>query len=315
MRNHVVRIFTGTSNPALAEKVVKELGMELVDTTVERFPDSEIRVKINQDVRGSDAYVIQSTCPPVNDNLMELLILIDCLRRTSAARITAVIPYFGYARQDRKDEGRVPITAKLVANMLTTAGAHRIMTIQLHAEQIQGFFDIPVDHLYGSKVFIDYLKTLDLKDPIVLAPDVGSSKRALAYAKRIGDDVDIAIVEKRRESADTVRAANIIGEVEGRDVVIPDDMISTGGSIVEATRLAKKLGAKKIYIAATHGVLVGPAKERLSKAPVEKVLVTDTIPIGEEKRFDTLKVLSVAPLLAKAITHVHENRSVSILIN
>jgi ribose-phosphate pyrophosphokinase len=314
MKDHALKIFKGFAGTELAEAIAAGIDLSVADSTIERFPDGEIRVKINEDVRGSDAFIVQSTCPPVNENLMCLLILIDCLVRASAARITAVIPYYGYARQDRKDEGRVPITAKLVANLIATAGADRVLTIDLHAEQIQGFFDIPVDHMYGSNVFLDYLKKKKLYNPVVLAPDIGSSKRALAYAKRLNNGVDIAVVEKRRESATKVVQGHVIGSVEGRDVIIPDDMISTGGSIVGAAELARKQGARDIYLAATHGVLVGRAVEILSKADVSEVLVTDTIPVPPEKRFANLKVLSVAPLLSKTIRHIHENKSVSSLL-
>ena len=263
-------------------------------------------------MRGADVFLIQSTAPPVNDNLMELLILIDAARRASASRITAVIPYFGYARKDRKDEGRVPITAKLVANLLTEAGADRILTVDLHAAQIQGFFDVPVDHLYASPVLTSHFRAIGLKDLTVVAPDVGSSKMARGYANRLGGD--LAIVDKRRVSADTVAVGAVIGEVADRNVLLVDDMISTAGSITEAARICREQGAASVRIAATHGVLCGPARERLRDAPVEEIVLTDTIPV-DGAGLDCVTVLSIAPLLGEAILRVHTEQSLSVLFN
>ena len=302
-------LITGTENRQLAESVAKHLGVELADADVSRFPDGEINVKINSDVRGSDVFIIQSTCPPVNENLMEILILIDTLKRASADRITAVIPYYGYARKDRKDEGRVPITAKLVANVLERAGADRVMTVDLHASQIQGFFDIPVDHLYGSPIFIECFQGLGLENTTILATDVGSSKRAQAYARLLGGE--LAIIDKRRTGPDQTKVANVIGELKKRDVIIVDDMISTGGSITEAAKIASEHGASKIYLAATHPVFCGPAIERLMSVTVEKIFVSDTICVDIEKFEGKLEILSVAPLLSEAIKRVHMNLSIS----
>jgi len=302
-------LVTGTADPQLAEAIAKCLDVDLTNAEVSRFPDGEINVKINSDVRGSDAFIIQSTCPPVNDNLMEILILIDTLKRASADRITAVIPYYGYARKDRKDEGRVPITAKLTANLLERAGADRVMTIDLHASQIQGFFDIPVDHLYGSPVFLDCFSRLKLKKLTVLATDAGASKRAQAYARLFGGE--LAIIDKRRVGPDKIEVANVIGELEGREVIIIDDMISTGGSICEAARIANEKGADRLFLAATHPVLCGEAINRLKKAPVEKIFISDTIPVDINDFDGKIEILSVAPLLSEAIKRVHMNMSVS----
>jgi ribose-phosphate pyrophosphokinase len=276
------------------------------------FPDSEISCKIDEDVRGRDVFIIQPTCPPVNDNLMELLIMIDSFMRASADRITAVIPYFGYARQDRKDEGRVPITAKLVANLIMRAGANRVLTMDLHAAQIQGFFDIPTDHLYAAPVIDDYIKTMNLdeEDLVVVSPDEGSIKRALAHMTRLGGH--LAIIDKRRSSAENTRQAHVIGsEIEGKTALIFDDMISTGSSICGAAQVMRDAGARQVYLAATHGLLVGGAIERLQNAPIDQLLITDTIPLSSDKVIPKIKVLSVAPLLGEAIKRIHSNESVS----
>jgi ribose-phosphate pyrophosphokinase len=277
---------------------------------VDRFPDGEIDVQVLENVRGNDVFLVQSTSPPVNDHLMELLILVDAVRRASASRITAVIPYFGYARKDRKDEGRVPITAKLVANLLTEAGAQRVLTVDLHAAQIQGFFDIPVDHLYAAPVLVQHFAAQQIPHLTVVAPDVGSSKMARGYANRLGGD--LAIVDKRRVSADRVESGAVIGDVEGRNVLLMDDMISTAGSITEAARTVRAAGATSVRIAATHGVLCGPARERLAAAALDEVVLTDTIPV-DATGLGNLRILSIAPLLAEAIQRVHEERSISVL--
>ncbi len=309
---NALKIFAGNSNLPLAEKISDYLGIRLGQGRIAPFPDSEIMVKVEEDVRGSDVFVIQSTCKPVNENLMELLIYIDCLRRASAARITAVIPYFGYARQDRKDEGRVPITAKLVANLITTAGADRVLTIDLHAAQVQGFFDIPVDHLLAEPVISYFLKTLDLNGSLTLvSPDVGNVKRAKGYAQRF--DVELAIIDKRRVSGSDTVVDNIIGTVKDKTVLMVDDMISTAGTVCNAARVCMDRGAKAVYVAVTHPVLVGPAIERLAAAPITKLIVTDTIPLSEKAKISlpNIHVLSVSDLLGEAIRRIHRNESVS----
>ncbi|RKY38177.1 MAG: phosphoribosylpyrophosphate synthetase [Candidatus Omnitrophota bacterium] len=307
-------IFTGNANPQLAEKICDYLGVDPGKAVVDRFSEGEIRVKIEQNVRGNDVFVIQPTSPPPNENLMELLIMIDALRRASAARITAVIPYFGYARQDRKDQPRVPISAKLVANLITTAGADRILTMDLHAGQIQGFFDIPLDHLFAVKIFVDHLKnTLDLSNLVAVSPDVGGIKMARAYAKRL--EVPLAIVDKRRVSMEEAEVMNILGEVKGKDVCIVDDIVATAGSLVEAVQALKNKGAKDVYATITHPVLSGPAIERLKRADIKKLYVTDTIPVPEEKMISKIEVLSVAELLGEAIKRIHREESVSVLFD
>ena len=303
-------VFSGSANEPLAKKVCEYLSLPLGRLQITRFPDGEIDLKLMEDVRGADVYVIQPTCPPVNEHLMEMLILIDCLRRASAERITAVIPYFGYARQDRKAEGRVPISAKLVANMITTAGAHRALSVDLHAAQLQGFFDIPMDHLYAAPVLVDYFRRLELKDLTIVSPDVGGIKMARAYAKRL--NAGLAIVDKRRSGPTEIEAMHVIGDVKNQNLILVDDMISTGTSITEAARACRKEGAKDIYICGTHAVLSGKAVEKLSKAPVKEVVVTDTIPTAG-KEFPTLKVLSIANLLGEAIRRIHHSESVSSL--
>jgi ribose-phosphate pyrophosphokinase len=309
---NIMKVFSGRAHPELAQKICDYLGLPLGRTLVGNFPDGEISCKIDEDVRGRDVFVVQPTCPPVNENLMELLIIIDSLKRASANRITAVIPYFGYARQDRKDEGRVPITAKLVANMITQAGANRVLAMDLHTAQIQGFFDIPVDHLYAAPVIDNYIRSLGFAEDemVVVSPDEGSIKRALAHMTRLGGH--LAIIDKRRASADTTRQANVIGErVEGRVALIFDDMISTAGSICGAAETMRRAGARKVILAATHGLLVGPAIQRLCQAPFDELILTDTIPLPPEKRLPKITVLSVAPLLGEAIKRIHRNESVS----
>jgi ribose-phosphate pyrophosphokinase len=288
------------------------LGDPLGKLKLSNFPDGEIELRIEEDVRGRDVFLIQPTCPPVNDNLMELLIMVDSFKRASAARITAVLPYYGYARQDRKDVGRVPITAKLVANLLTVAGTDRVLALDLHAAQIQGFFDIPVDHMHAGPVINDYIRSLNIppRDFVVLSPDEGSIKRALLHQKKIGGA--IAIVDKRRSSATEVKSMNLIGaSLDGKVAVIFDDMISTAGSVTQAAHVARCNGAREIYACAAHAVLCGPAIERLRDAPLKQVVVSDSIPLPPHKQLPNIKVLSVAPLLADAIKRIHFNESVS----
>ena len=307
-------IFSGNANLELAKDICKDLKVKLQDALVGRFSEGEIRVKINENVRGKDVFVVQPTCPPSNDNLMELLIMIDALRRASAKRITAVIPYFGYARQDRKDQPRVPITAKLVANLLTIAGADRILTMDLHAGQIQGFFDIPVDHLFSVGVFVDYFSKMNIKDLVAVSPDVGSIKMARAYAKRVSSG--LAIIDKRRVSPEKAEAMHIMGEVEGKNVIIVDDMIATGSSLIEAVEALKKAKAKAIYAAITHGILSGPAIQRIDQCQgLEKLLISDSVPLSSEKQHEKIQVLSVANLLAEAIKRIHNEESVSCLFD
>jgi ribose-phosphate pyrophosphokinase len=309
-----IAVFSGNAHPELAKNICKYLKVKLSDVLVTRFSEGEIRVKVNENVRGKDVFVIQPTCPPTNDNLMELLIMIDALKRSSAQRITAVIPYFGYARQDRKDQPRVPITAKLVANLLTTAGANRVLTMDLHAGQIQGFFDIPVDHLLAVGVFIDYISKLNLKDVVVVSPDVGGIKMARAYAKRIS--AGLAIIDKRRDSPDKTEVMHILGEVEAKHAVIVDDLIATGSSLVEAVDALKKAKTKSIRAAISHGVLSSPAIERVEKSKgLEELLITDSIPLDDHKKHPRIKVLSVADLLGEAIKRIHHEESVSSLFD
>ncbi len=304
-------VFSGNAHPKLAKDICKYLDVSVGDALVGRFSEGEVRVKINENVRGKDVFIIQPTCPPVNDNLMELLILIDALRRASSQRITAVIPYFGYARQDRKDQPRVPITAKLVANLLTKAGADRVLTMDLHAGQIQGFFDIPLDHLFAVNIFVEYFKKLKLNNLVIATPDVGGIKMARAYAKRLS--AQLAIVDKRRISADQAEVMNVLGEVKNAQVVIVDDLIATGGSVIEATEALRKHGAKEVYVAITHGVLSGNALELIDKSPLKQLLITDTIPMSNSKKHPKIKVLSVSELLAEAIKRIHNEESVSSL--
>ncbi len=313
MNNFQLKVFSGRANVSLAEKIAQYLGDPLGKLTLLNFPDGEFWCRIDDDVRGRDVFVVQSTCHPVNENIMELLIILDSLKRASASRITVVLPYYGYARQDRKAEGRVPITAKLVADLLTSAGAQRVLTLDLHAAQIQGFFNIPVDHLYASPVILKHVRRLNLdpRDLVVLSPDEGSVKRSLRYQKKL--NVNMAIVDKRRVSAEKVEPANLIGaSLEGKVALIFDDMISTAGTVVSAAHTARTLGkAKAVYIFATHGVLCGEAIPRLRDAPIERVVITDTIPLTPEKQLANIDVLTVAELLADAIKRIHFNQSVS----
>ncbi len=316
--NHVnrLKIFSGNANRTLAERIADNLGDSLGRMQVTQFPDGETSVRIEEDVRGRDVFIIQPTCPPVNENLMELLVIIDAFKRASPWRITIVLPYYGYARQDRKDVGRVPITAKLVANLLTMSGATRILALDLHAAQIQGFFDIPVDHLHAGPVLNNYVRRLEIpqNELVVLSPDEGSIKRALSHQKKLGGS--LAIVDKRRASATETKQPNLIGSsLEGKVAFIFDDMISTAGSVVGAAKVAVQHGAKDVYCCATHGVLCGPAIERLRDAPIKQVVVTDSIPLPPEKQLPNIKVLSVDFLLANAIKRIHNNESVSKLFD
>ena len=307
-------VFAGNAHPELAKDICKYLKIKLSDAFITRFSEGEIRVKINENVRGKDVFLIQPTCPPTNDNLMELLIMIDALRRSSAQRITAVMSYFGYARQDRKDQPRVPITAKLVANLLTTAGADRILTLDLHAGQIQGFFDIPVDHLFAVGIFVDYFSSLKFKDVVVVSPDVGGIKMARAYAKRLS--ADLAIIDKRRESPDKTEVMHILGNIEDKDVIIVDDLIATGSSLIEAVDALKKAKAKNICAAITHGVLSGSAIERIAKCKdLKELVITDSIPLDISKKIAKIKVLSLADLLGEAIKRIHQEESISCLFD
>ncbi len=310
--NNKLKVFSGRANIPLAQRMAQALGDPLGKMTLTDFPDGEILARIEEDVRGRDVFVVQPTCPPVNQNLMELLIILDSFKRASAERITAVLPYYGYARQDRKDQGRVPITAKLVANILTSAGADRVLALDLHAAQIQGFFDIPVDHLHAAPVISDYIRSLEIlpRDFVVLAPDEGSIKRVLTYQKRLGGS--IAIVDKRRSSATETQQANLIGaSLDGKVAVIFDDMISTAGSVVGAAHVARRAGAREIYACASHGLLVDNAIDRLRDAPIRQLVISDSIPLPPQKQLPNIKVLSVAPLLADAIKRIHYNESVS----
>ncbi len=310
-----MKIFAGNANPDLAEKIVKNLNTRLGGCEVLSFPDGEVMVKILENVRGLDVFVVQPICPPnVNNYLMELLIMIDAMRRSSANRITAVIPYYGYARQDRKDQPRVPITAKLVANLVTAAGADRVLTMDLHADQIQGFFDIPVDHLYAAPVFIDYFKKKKMTDGdvVIISPDEGGIKTAHAWAKRL--NANLAAIDKRRITGTETQVFNIMGDVKKRAAIIVDDIVSTAGSLCDAAKLIKERGVKEVYAAISHPVLVEPAVERIENSEIKKLLVTDTIPLGDKlKRCSKIEILSVSGLLAEAIKRIHNGESVSSL--
>jgi ribose-phosphate pyrophosphokinase len=303
-------LLAGTANLPLAREIAKHLNLELGAVTIKKFADGEIFVRIDENVRGRDLFIIQSTTAP-GDNIIELLLLIDAAHRASAARTNAVIPYFGYARQDRKDQPRVAIGAKLMANMVTGAGANRVLSVDFHQHQIQGFFDIPVDHLYAAPVFTRYFREKRLTNLVVVSPDVGSAKMARGFAKRL--DATMGIIDKRRPAANVSEVMNVIGDVEGKDCLLSDDMIDTAGTMAEAARALKDRGANDIYACATHALLSGPAVERLSNAPFKEIVVTDTIPVPDEKRFPALTVLSVGELLAHAIRYTHFNESVSSL--
>lgn len=306
-----LRILTGTSNPALAKAICEHLGCQLTPVLCDTFSDGEIRIEIQDNVRGDDVFVVQSTCAPVNFNLMQLCLMLDALKRASAGRVTAVMPYYGYARQDRKVSPRAPISARMVADFLSVSGMNRLVTIDLHAGQIQGFFDMPVDNLYAQPVILDYLQNLS-SDVVVVSPDAGGVERARSYAKRLG--ADLAIVDKRRDKPNQAEAMNVIGNVKDKIAIVLDDMIDTAGTMVAASTVLLDKGAKEVMAAATHPVLSGPAIERITASPFSKVLVTDTVPLGEKvKACPKLHVLSVAGILAKAIHNIHTESSVSVL--
>lgn len=305
-----LKIFSGNAHSKLAEDLCDYLGTELVNAEVSRFKDGEIKSRIFETVRGADIFVIQPTAPPVNENLMELLVIIDALRRASARRITAVMPYYGYARQDRKANPRDPITSKLIANLLTQAGARRVLSIDFHAPQIQGFFDIPVDHLYASPIMVDYFKDYNRSDLIAVAPDVGSVKRVRSFAESL--NIPMAIIDKRRPKANVAEVMNVIGEVKGKNVILLDDIIDTAGTITEAAKVLKEKGAKDVYACCTHALFSGPAVERLKNAPINKIVVTNTI-AQKDNELENLEVLSVAPLVGEAIDRIFKDLSVSVL--
>ncbi len=308
-----IKIFTGSSNPALAEAICREIGIKMGEADVKKFADGEVAVSLYESVRGSDVFIINSTCKPVNDSLVELLVMIDAARRASAGRINAVIPYFGYARQDRKAKARDPISAKLVANMLVAAGADRVLTMDLHASQIQGFFDIPVDHLVGNPIFVDYYAKkfgAKCKDMVVVSPDVGSVARARAFAQKL--NMNLAIVDKRRQQANQSEVMNVIGDVAGKDCILFDDMVDTAGSLCNAAKAIVEVGgAKSVYACASHGVLSGPALERLSNSVIEEIAFLDTIPAVDADACPKIKYLSVAPMFAEAIERIYQEISVS----
>jgi len=307
-----IKLLTGNSHKSLAEDVAKNMGVNLTDTTVTTFSDGEISVQINENVRGSDVFVLQSTCYPVNSNIMELLLITDALKRASASRITAVIPYYGYGRQDRKVQPRVPISSKLVADLITAAGCNRVLTVDLHAGQIQGFFNIPVDHLYATPVLIDYMQRCEFNNLVVVSPDAGGVERARAFAKKL--NAKLAIIDKRREKANVSQVMNVIGNVQGRDALLLDDMIDTAGTIVQAAQALKDQGASRVFAACTHAVLSGPAIDRINDSPIEELIVTNTIPLETKKeKCKKLTVLSIAQLLAEAIMRIHEESSINSL--
>jgi ribose-phosphate pyrophosphokinase len=306
-----LKLFTGNAHRVLAEEIAACLGITLGQAEVTRFSDGEIFVQLDENVRGADVFIVQPTCPPVNDSLMELLVMLDAVKRASAERITAVLPYYGYARQDRKVQPRVPISAKLVADLITAAGAHRVLALDLHAGQIQGFFDIPVDHLFAAPVVIDYLEKRGLADPVVVSPDAGGVERARAIAKRLR--AGLAIIDKRRDSPNVAVFMYLIGDVKGKDAVIIDDMIDTAGTMVQAADALKREGARRILACGVHPVLSGPAMARIEGAPLEELVVTNSIPLGKDKQIPKITVLSVAPLLAEAIRRIHDEESVSTL--
>ncbi|WP_026895836.1 ribose-phosphate diphosphokinase [Clostridiisalibacter paucivorans] len=308
-----IKVFSGNANKDLAQKICKEIDVHFGNSEVSRFSDGEISVNINETVRGSDVFVIQSTCPPVNENLMELLILIDAFKRASAGRINAVIPYYGYARQDRKTKARDPITSKLVADILTKAGADRVVSMDLHAAQLQGYFDIPVDHLLGVPILAKYFENMNTSDTVVVSPDIGGVRRARNFASIL--DMPIAIIEKRRPKANVSEVMNVIGDIENKNVIIVDDIIDTAGSMTKAAKVLKDFGAKDVYACCTHPVLSGPAIERIGNSVIKKLIVTDTIPLPEEKQIDKIEVVSVAPLFGEAIKRIYANESVSTLFD
>ncbi len=307
---HMLKVFSGNAHPALAREICEYLGVSPGEIQVGRFPDGEVRLQILENVRGTDVFVIQPTCRPVNENLVELLVMLDAFRRASADRITAVMPYYGYARQDRKDRPRVPISARLVADLITSAGANRILTLDLHAGQIQGYFDIPVDHLFATPVTVDYFRKLKLKSLVVVSPDPGGVERARAFAKRMR--APLAIIDKRREDPDVVEVMNVIGDVKGKTCLIVDDMIDTGGTLIRGTHALLDKGAEKVYACCTHGVFAAEAISKICEAPLEQVVATNSIPPSPEaQQCGKIKILSIAKLLACALRSIHEETSVS----
>ena len=308
-----IKIIAGNSNMELAQKIADYIGVKVADCQVTTFSDGEISVNMNETVRGCDVFVIQSTNNPVNENLMELLIMIDALRRASAGRITAVIPYYGYARQDRKAKARDPITAKLVANLITAAGADRVLTMDLHAAQIQGYFDIPLDHLLGGSLLADYFNEKNIEDLVVVSPDLGSVTRSRKFANQLEGEVPLAIIDKRRPKANVCEVMNLIGDVKGKNVIMLDDMIDTAGTITNAANALKEFGAKNIYACCTHAVLSGPAIERIENSAISELIVLDTIRLPKEKELDKIKVLTVAEMFGEAIKKIFSNESVSVL--
>ncbi|MBN2414978.1 ribose-phosphate pyrophosphokinase [bacterium] len=310
MNGNDMKIFSGLGNLELAEQIADYLGMPLGKTKITRFNDGEISVKYDENIRGTDVFIVQPTCPP-GDRLIELLLLIDASRRASAKRITAVIPYFGYARQDRKDQPRVAISSKLMANLITVAGADRMLTMDLHSASIQGFFDIPSDHLYSSTLFVDRLQRIDLTDPVVVAPDIGSSKRAGAYATRL--NADLAVVDKKRSGPGKIADMTLIGNVSGRDVIMIDDMVDTAGTLCRAAEIIADAGANKIFAACTHPILSKDAVQRIQDSKISRIFVTDTIQVPQEKRFKKLEIISSAPLFGEAIRRIHNEESISSL--
>jgi ribose-phosphate pyrophosphokinase len=308
-----LKIFSGSANGILAREICDYLQVPLGQVKLKRFSDGEINFQILENVRGQDIFIVQPTCPPVNEHLMELLIMIDAFKRASAQRITAVIPYYGYARQDRKEKPRVPISAKLVGDLLSAAGTYRLLTMDLHAGQIQGFFDMPVDHLYARPVVLEYLAHLKLSNPAIVSPDAGGVERARAYAKRL--NMSLAIIDKRRIDDNEAEAMHIVGDVKGKNVIIVDDLIDTAGTVVKASEALRREGACRIFVAATHPILSGPAIQRIVNSDIEELIVTDTIPLTEEKRVPKIRVLGVAKLLGEAIRSIHEETSVSSLFD
>jgi ribose-phosphate pyrophosphokinase len=306
-----LKIFTGSAHPDLGEAIARSLKMPLGRAHLARFSDGEVWFQIQDNVRGADVFVVQPTAPPVNENLMELLVMLDAFKRSSASRITAVIPYYGYARQDRKDKPRVPISAKLVADLLSTAGTDRILTMDLHASQIQGYFDVPVDHLFAAPVIIEHVLKMELPDLTVVSPDAGGVERARAYAKRL--DAALAIVDKRRDAPNVAEVHNVIGEVEGRTCLIVDDIVDTGGTLAKVAEAIKAAGAREVLASSSHAVLSGHAVEKIEKSPLSKLIVTNSIPLAPEKRSDKIVSLSIAKLLGRAIKNIHDETSVTSL--
>jgi len=304
-------VFSGNAHRRLAKNICRYLDVKLGKALVGHFSDGEVRVKIGENVRGKDVFIVQPTCPPVNENIVELLVMLDALRRASPRRITAVIPYFGYARQDRKDQPRVPITAKLVANILTVAGANRVLTLDLHAGQLQGFFDIPLDHLYAVNVFLEYFRKKNIKNLVIVSPDVGGIKVARAYAKKFR--AGLAIVDKRRNNPNSTEVMHILGKVKNKNVILVDDIIATGSSLVEAAKALRNEGAKRIYACVTHGILSGNAVQRINNSDIDYLAVSDSIPFSRSKRSKKIKIVSVARLFAEAIKRIHKEESISVL--